>query len=324
MSDIVVAIRTHVWNAAVNKVAEEVSEVFNDKRFSVVILVDETNGELKIPDKYQVVSHTSDFSEFGLPEVPNDRSLWWNADYPMYILQKFFPNYKFYLMIENDVAVTEGLDKLLVNYIDDGVDFIGEDIKQFTGYNGIQKRSTAKWATHELWRSYIQILGLSNAAVTELLSQRITIKNTFFDGTEDTWPYCEIYIASALIGNKEKTFKFLDLFKTNLNTGNFSANAASPISDKRNWLPNSISHPVLGNADTIKKLLSSNSTMLKKSFYSGTKLNAALDFIFSQINVPDFEKKEIIQAILVELSKKSPDKLGEFIDICVTKGWIKF
>lgn len=324
MSDIVIAVRTHVWNDAVNKVAEEVTNVFHDKRFSVVILVDETNGKLNIPDHFKVVSHTSNFSDFGLPEVPDNRSLWWNADYPMYTLQQAFPQHKFYLMIENDVAVTPGLDDLITSYVDDGVDFIGEGIKKFTGYNGIQKRSTSKWTTHELWRSYIQILGLSNKAITELLRQRNNIKNTIFDGTEDTWPYCEIYIASALIGNPTTTFKYKDLFKSNLNKANFSANIASPISDGRNWLPNSISHPVLGNVDTVKKLINSNSTMLGKSFSSVTKLNVALSYIFSQKNVSENEKKEIVKFILNELSVKSPGKISEFIDMAARESWINF
>lgn len=324
MSDIVIAVRTHVWNDAVNKVAEEVTKVFHDRRFSVVILVDETHGKLNIPTNFQVISHTSDFSDFGLPEVPNNRSLWWNADYPMYILQQAFPQHKFYLMIENDVAVTKGLDKLITSYVDEDIDFIGEDIKKFTGYSGIQKRSTAKWTTHELWRSYIQILGLSNKAITELLLQRENIKNTIFDETENTWPYCEIYIASALIGNPTTTFKFKDLFKSNLNKANFSANIASPISDGRNWLPNSISHPVLGNVDTIKKLINSNSTMLGKSFSSVTKLNVALNYIFSQQNVSEHEKKEIVEFILNELSVKYPEKISEFIDMMARKKWIYF
>lgn len=324
MSDIVIAVRTHVWNDAVNKVTEEVNKVFHDKRFSVVVLADETNGKLDIPNKFTVISHTSDFSEFGLPEIPEKRSLWWNADYPMYTLQKVYPKSKFYLMIENDVAVTEGLDRLIISYVDENVDFIGEDIKKFSGYNGIQKRSTSKWKTHELWRSYIQILGLSNKAISELLSQRTDIKNNIFDGTENTWPYCEIYIASALIGSQTKNFKFRDLFESSLNKANFSANLASPITDGRNWLPNSISHPVLGNVDTIKKLITSKTTMLEKSFSSVTKLSVVLDYIFSQPDIPDYEEKKIIEFILNELSVKSPSKVSKFIDICIDKGWLHF
>lgn len=257
--EVVVAFRTHYWNSAVTKIVKQLKDTFYDSVFDLIVVADETNGTVEIPNELNLVkvAHKNDFSDFGLTNVPEKKTLWWNGEYPLYVVQKQYPNAKFYLMIENDVLITKGVDVVIKNAIESGVDWIGEEVEEFGNYDGIQKTSTSNWQVKK-YRSFMQILGVSYEALTELYHQRLE-RMKFFDGTEKTWPYVEIFIATALM-NATKQFSYLDLYKSGVINDHYTSNNALTIYNPIVWRANQISHPVLtariATEKNVKKIIS--------------------------------------------------------------------
>lgn len=317
---VIVGFRTHYWDEVttilIKKLEESISEASN---FKVVILADETNGELNVPVDVNVekVSHNNDFSSFGLTNVPTNRTLWWNGEYPLYVLQRKYPNAKFYVMVENDVLITANFAKLIKNAIKQGVDWFAEGIEKFPGYEGIQKRSTSNWKVPK-YRSYMQILGVSNEALSELLETRLE-RMKFFDGTDNTWAYVEIFIATALI-NSDKNFRYLDLYDTNLNRANFTPNTAISVRDSRIWLPNQISHPVLSTMNAVNKLIKSNPRKLITVFDENSIFSAVLHQAADEGN--GFEAVSAF-AEAVQKASLSPFMAEKLFEVAASRNWVK-
>jgi hypothetical protein len=77
--EFVVALRTHVWSAAIADVAARLERMAAGCRF--VVLADNTGGTLPI-EGFDTIFHTDDFASFGLPSFPPNQVLWYNEVAP--------------------------------------------------------------------------------------------------------------------------------------------------------------------------------------------------------------------------------------------------
>lgn len=101
-NDVVVLIRSHLCD---NKFADVMSKLEkNCSGFDVFALIDESNGR---PDNApsKVVWHSiASCYNLGLTQMGKMQStLYWCGDFPLYAALRQLPNYKYYIMIEDDV-----------------------------------------------------------------------------------------------------------------------------------------------------------------------------------------------------------------------------
>ncbi|CAI9122395.1 galactose-binding domain-containing protein [Brytella acorum] len=234
----IVAFRTHVWNKEVSILARRIRGACIKARF--VIIADETNGILDV-SPFEKISHRKDFSHFGLPSFPPDKVLWYNADYPMYVLAEEFPNSSHILMIENDVTVNIDLDSVFEAMEIEGIDFLAHKVEP----------SNNAWLWHhtlephfaEPHKCLLMVLGLSRRAIDVLLTERLRIARDWrVDASTQVWPYCEGFVASALMERDD--IKTVDISRF-ADTRYYNFDGAIHPSSSEARRSGSICHPVV-------------------------------------------------------------------------------
>jgi hypothetical protein len=247
MNDLIVAFRTHYWNDTVAMLARRVRGAIGNTL--MVVLADESSNVIEIPN-FNKLSHTSDFSEFRLPEIPLGKSLWFNGDYPLYLLRKRYPNYRYYVMIENDVAVNSDLVPFFNKIQRDDIKFVASDFS----------RRSHNWdffesAGHHFDKIYgclMPFVVVSADLIDGLYNKRLEIRDQISRNPSISWPFCEAFIASFVaqfsLGSAFDLRDFFYMpyfvFKPAIHIGNPWAN-----------LPNWITHPVLSGSQFVQKRL---------------------------------------------------------------------
>lgn len=261
-TEIVIAIRTHYWNSTVGMLARRIRGSCPNIR--IVVLADESNGLINCDD-FEKIGHTSDFSGFDLPAIPLNQSLWFNGDYPLYLIRKMLPDYSYYIMIENDVAVNADLTKIVNSIIDNDISFVACELSardsRWDFYD------SAKDHFNEIYGCLLPFISVSGGLIDYLYEKRLQIwkKKSQYDGV--SWPFCEAFIASSAIQFSPDRCadlrSFFELpyfvFKPAIHVGHPWAN-----------LPDWISHPVLSGRHFVKKRLSEES--LEDLFDPNSKL----------------------------------------------------
>jgi hypothetical protein len=120
-----VIFRTHVWDDDVAELARRAQACCGGALF--VVAADETHGPLGC-DGFTKLSHTEDFSRLGLPLVPADKVLWWNADYVLYAARLAIPERDYYVMLEYDVLLNCDMDRMIATCAENRVGFVAEDL----------------------------------------------------------------------------------------------------------------------------------------------------------------------------------------------------
>lgn len=257
MKKIVVAFRTHLWNEDIKKIADRLSDSVKGKNTQFVILADETQEELSVGKEFVKVAHTDNFDEFGLPRFPANRVLWWNADYPLYVLKNKI-DADFYLMIENDVVINFNIGEYFEKLSNENVDFLSYRISKTD--KGVMQ--TAKRMDDPIYRGFIQILGVSKKAIGALYSTRLLLVKDHYEEVND-WPYCETFIPTVL--SKERGFNVVDLRKLenkDIDFSNFTLKKSISIEDSIAYQKNTIVHPVIETYRAIEKRLNISDDVL--------------------------------------------------------------
>ncbi len=236
---IVVAFRTHVWTDYVASVAHDLRDACDGLRF--VVVADQSAGEYDCPG-FETVAHTNDMSGFGLPQTPAHRTLWFNADYPLYFLREWFPETEFFVMLENDVVASADLGEIFRDAHRSGIDLLATHVEEAPP-NWSWRKTTAR-LEEPVRRAWVQVLGVSARGVDALLAGRRALVE-HDDGTEANWPYCEAFIPSTLSPANGYSVRDLRAYHQDVDFAYFSALSTHAYEDPRIHGPNGIAHPVL-------------------------------------------------------------------------------
>lgn len=190
---VIIAFRTHIWNDDIEYMARRLKGSFSKADF--VILADESREILDVGD-FPKIGHTSDFSEFNIPNIPGQKTLWYNADYPLYALRKALPNYNHYIMIENDVLININLDPLITSLEKKQTDLIAHNILSIPDHWVFKDTITPYFKNSKY--CFLPVLALSARAIDHLLMKKQEISYLYNNDNSIIWPYCEGFIPSAV------------------------------------------------------------------------------------------------------------------------------
>jgi hypothetical protein len=244
--DLVVAFRTHVWNDDVAGMARRLAAVSGGTRF--VIVADETKGALDTAP-FEKIAHTTDFSAFGLPSFPA-KVLWYNGDYPLYVLRQAFPAATHYAMAEYDVAVNIDLGGLLRHAQQNDIDLIAHRIGKAPA-DWMWTRTVAPYFAKPMM-SFVQLGVFSGRGIDHMLSRRREIFSTAEIKTADDWPFCEALIPSAIA---ELPGARMDALKRHAQLPQYFIGEATHVNDPEGMAPGTVAHPVLGSSAIIAKCI---------------------------------------------------------------------
>jgi hypothetical protein len=185
--------RSHVWDSGIAAMASRARRCCGSGGF--VVAADETNGPLSV-EPFSKLSHTDDFASQGLPNLPRDQVLWWNADYVLYLVRREFPENDYYVMLEYDVFVNCDLAGVVEQCAAGGIDLIARDLKPIDEDHW--SRPSISEFTKDAWWALIPFLIVSARAVDALLQTRLALAERWRRGDIREWPYCETFIPTVI------------------------------------------------------------------------------------------------------------------------------
>jgi hypothetical protein len=263
----VAAFRTYTWDDDVAELARRFFRACPTGR--KVILADETHGKLPIPNEYEVVSHTTDTSELGVPDEPKGSSLWYNVDYGVYFLRLTLPDYTYYVLSESDLAVNLDLEPMIAAAAEEKIDLLTHDIRP----------SDEKWIWHvgattifdNPLRSLLCFMVLSDRAIDRLLCERQRLGIEFLSGRLSFWPFCEPFVPTVI---RDAGMNYAELSRF-ADTENLRYRPRICLDDHRANRPGSLVHSVLGRVKYVKAVLD-EALRLRDTFFPNTELANSL------------------------------------------------
>jgi hypothetical protein len=197
-------IRTHVIDDRVQELLEHLDR--GRRNFDLFLAVDETNGRPET-DLQNVVWHSvARCPELGLTHT-RERLIWWCGDFPFYFALAQLPQYQYYIMIENDVHLTQcdasllnDLAAALLSGATVGIDAVGTRLLREVPIDHELHRLLHRpaFAFFETTYSYFfPLIALSRQAVSYLYAQRQL--EAMRETPADAVLHCESFVPSHLI-----------------------------------------------------------------------------------------------------------------------------
>jgi len=172
-----------------------------------IVAADESKGELPV-EAFEKLSHTKDFSSYGLPNIPEGKELWWNADYILYAARDHLPYHDYYVMIEYDTFVNCDVDRIVAQCAQEGIDFVAHQIQRI--YSGSHwSFDTVSQMTIEAWWCLIPFIIISGRAVDVLRRSRRSLAVQWGEGRLESWPYSEAFLPTATAQNRRLRLRSL-------------------------------------------------------------------------------------------------------------------
>lgn len=285
-------------------------------RYSVgatfVVLADETNATLDTAP-FDKISHTNDFFSLGLPNFPAGQVLWYNADYPLYILRQAFPDALRFAMIEFDVAVNVDLTAIMQQTITDHIDLVAYALPD-----------PPPWWTFQQWtgthfanpiRLLLPVLILSGRAIDLLFRRRLEVATRKWPETPADWTYCEVFIPSVIA--ETPGFSLGDI-KSYANLPYYTFRHPMHLNDPIANTPGNICHPVLDTRSVIHKRLIQDEP--EEIFEPADRIYEADSDIRRQLSFMD--PAEFIEPLTTRVKSKRPaDIYRKFPQLAAGLGW---
>jgi hypothetical protein len=232
--------RTHVWDRHVAYMARRSRDCGRSGAF--LVAADESNGEIPVAE-FAKFSHTTDFSHLGLPAIPSDCVLWWNADYPLFAIWRQYPNFDYYIMSEYDTFINCNLDHVIASCAERAVDLVVHELQPI--HEGLHwTYPFVRELGADAWHALIPFTILSRGLIERLFQARRRLAERLRAGEIETWPYCEAFIPTIAKLHKlniASVAEFVDTrylrFRPFLN-----------LRDDRLYEQECVAHPVLGGS----------------------------------------------------------------------------
>jgi hypothetical protein len=165
----------------------------------VYLMMDETNGGVGPIDFDRVIRYReSDMLGLGFARHSQGPLFWYNADYSLYYFQHLRPGYDTIIMIEYDAVPNTDLDKLVLEFRDQDIDFLGQPIA---------KTLEAYWWTDTMLHFYARdqvrpcliCAAVFSARAVRHLAERRLRQGRAYDLPDATkWPIGETFIGTEL------------------------------------------------------------------------------------------------------------------------------
>ncbi|NHN86832.1 hypothetical protein GOB93_19835 [Acetobacter musti] len=302
--NILVAVRTHFWN--------EVSDCLSRKlygqtpRCDFVILADET-GRIIDTSPFEKISHTSDFSQQGLPHLPKDcNNLHFNGDYALYALRKSKPGYDLYCMVEADAILNIDVEALLNRCLEEKIDFVADISEINSPAHAEHHRNVKRWFKNTA-KAFFPVIICSGTFIDKLYKKRISLISE--KDIERDWPYCETFTASmALSDDKTTVLNLRDICDISL----FNFMNHKYVYDPTLYKKGTLCHPVTGK-DFVKKNLLVND--VETIFDRTSNLYTGISCMDGDSFVNDLEIKI--------KEKKNHNLLLKFWNFAFSEGWTR-
>ena len=194
--------------------------------------------------------------------------LWYNADYPFYIVQRYFPDYDYYWRLEYDDFFNDNTWKsFFEQYENDSTDLI------IPGFEEVNPNSWS-WQEHSGWiykdikkyRSFFAVSRLSKRACIKLYEARLEHKKKFESvnlKNSSRWVFCECFVPTEVMRNKFSA-KSLDGAVLSVKEIDLNEDRIWQYPDKKLY------HPVKGNyAERVEKLENEVKKLKTPMFYFG-------------------------------------------------------
>jgi len=159
--------------------------------------------------------------EFNLPYYTDDpnntdfgKVMWYNSDYPQYIVRKYFPKYDYYWLIECDVFCNgKSYKPFFKKYKHNKSDLIIKDYRPIHSDSDWWWQYKTEWCYNNtpLYGSLFPVVRISGDAIDFLYKKRLEqadLFNKVKENTDNRWIFCELFIATELTNNN---FKCQDL-----------------------------------------------------------------------------------------------------------------
>lgn len=202
-SKYVVAFRTHVWDDTIEKLYRHLETVVDASRWQVVILADETHGQLQTPADAVKISHDADLSRFGLPDVPKGRSVWRNGDYAMQPLVEGIEA-PAYIIIENDTMVSGYKTfETITRFFDQGGQFVTARLTDLDE-ESIPVKNTALGVYDTYQSVFVWLWGATQEVARQLRQARAALAQNI-EPADDRWPTDEVFLGHEVTHQHYKT-----------------------------------------------------------------------------------------------------------------------
>jgi hypothetical protein len=163
------------------------------------VVVDQTRQKVgEFSHGYRVNMTETDLAEKGYAAFPQGRVFWYNADYPLYHLHDFVPDYDYYVMVEYDAVVFCDLDALVRAAAATRTDLVAQRVET----------PAADWRWTESCRDAFPQGGVdprmlcfavfSRRAVMALKATRLAQSADWRRGAMQQWPIAEGFVGSEL------------------------------------------------------------------------------------------------------------------------------
>lgn len=152
--------------------------------------------------------------------------LWYNSDYPFYLVYKYLPEYEYYWTIEYDVFCNDkDYKKFYAQYDSIQDDLIVTDYRVIGSENWHWKYySEWLYENTKMYASLFPVVRLSNKAIDFLYKRRIEIGKLYedLDKRGNRWIFCELFVPTELTNNgfkcsnlDEPNVRFLPVWNLN-------------------------------------------------------------------------------------------------------------
>jgi hypothetical protein len=304
-TSLVVALRTHVWNEEVAVLARRLAYFSQGVEF--VILADETNGVLETGG-FKKIAHNNDFSQFGVANYPARLVLWYNGDYPLYVLRREFPQATHLAMVEYDVAVNTDVAAIMRDAQARKIDLIADRL-------GPASPDWHWWpslAPHfaQPMIAFIQFVVVSARAVDALLRSRQALMVAKVPDCDADWPFCEGFIPSVIAGLENAQMVKLDHYAR---LPHFDVSGHRHLHDPEVNQLGTLSHPVVGETMLLNRLLEAKAGGIEALFDPKSKLRQQLYFC---------EPATFSERLFAEVQRlRSSEALAAYLELTRQLGW---
>jgi lipopolysaccharide biosynthesis glycosyltransferase len=316
----VVAFRTHTWDAVAQSNFEQLQKSVDTSRWDVVILADETNGELATPTGIQKISHTADLSRFGLPDIPTSRSLWRNGDYALQPLKEAIKA-PAYIILENDVLVQgDTLFHHITEHFDAGGGHVTAKYWPKGRFHQVPLHQSASGLYQEGTRygiAYVWLWGATYDEADRLLQARLELLKRS-DGTDRQWPIDELFLGTFYRMNGITPYVIND--DPEVDTSQLEYRPPVSILDPDIYTGSRLVHPVVAQETIFTKYLDEESfftygEMLSNAYFNNVDPGSRLRKVMMlQKEIGDTRDlyNRMIRQILQAPNFDSPSKFATF------------
>ncbi len=197
-----IGFKTHAWDPFISRQLDRYRQQAG--RADVYVILDETNRPLpdaapQLAGPCVLRTTNTDLLALGLANAYGKGGLiWWNTDYPNYLLYQQQPDYDYYVFVEYDSCMTVPVESVVEAAATRGVDLVTLPTRQPLDSWYWTSFHEKAYARAEIRGSLNCISVFSRRAMELLLRRRREMTLDYNAGTLGFWPCNEVFVATEI------------------------------------------------------------------------------------------------------------------------------